>query len=322
MTHSTALELLKDARSYLSALHGSVARHDQLAANLGCGGCELRDRITAALPQLATASPAGRCANDTDGDGNCAACAHNPEAPCRQPLPDRAMPLSDTERQFLTFALDLAADRMASHGDEFGDEDEAALKRLRRVADESTVTPPPALTEEGRLRAQVEVLQQDAERDRGLAKVGARCMREGHQGLIEGGRAVIEGWRFALSTALDLGTDAPWEAIHERVKDLRRVAAEEQPAETWLTDSARIGRALIWSWDDVGVGEFGQGYRAAQAEVRALLGGERGTEQQRPVVGEQPDTQETRRGGTAFGPQEGVHGHDPFYTDPARDAAP
>lgn len=25
----------------------------------------------------------GECVNDTDGDGNCAACARNPEAPCR-----------------------------------------------------------------------------------------------------------------------------------------------------------------------------------------------------------------------------------------------
>ncbi|MFF9309968.1 hypothetical protein ACF1BS_03565 [Streptomyces sp. NPDC014748] len=47
------LDLLRDAESYLSALHGSVARHDVLAANLGCAGCELRDRIAAALPELA-----------------------------------------------------------------------------------------------------------------------------------------------------------------------------------------------------------------------------------------------------------------------------
>lgn len=100
---------------------------------------------------------------------------------------------------------------------------------LRRLADEAAVVPPPALTEEGRLRAQVEVLQQDAERDRGLAKVGARCMREGHQGLIEQGRLVLEGWRFALSTALDLGTGAPWEAIHERVKELCPAAAVSGP---------------------------------------------------------------------------------------------
>lgn len=105
---------------------------------------------------------------------------------------------------------------------------------LRRLAAEAAVVPPPALTEEGRLRAQVEVLQQDAERDRGLAKVGARCMRVGHQGLIEQGRLVLEGWRFALSTALGLGTGAPWEAIHDRAKEL---AAEAPHAET--PDEAR-----------------------------------------------------------------------------------
>ncbi|GAA4823938.1 hypothetical protein [Streptomyces ziwulingensis] len=53
---STAHVLLRDAENYLSALHGSVARHDHLAANLGCAGCELRDRIAAALPGLAAVS--------------------------------------------------------------------------------------------------------------------------------------------------------------------------------------------------------------------------------------------------------------------------
>ena len=46
---TTALALLRDAENYLSALHGSVARHDHLAANLGCAGCDLRDRIAAEL---------------------------------------------------------------------------------------------------------------------------------------------------------------------------------------------------------------------------------------------------------------------------------
>jgi hypothetical protein len=32
---------------------------------------------------------ATRCVNDTDGDGNCAACARNPQAPCRQTPGDR-----------------------------------------------------------------------------------------------------------------------------------------------------------------------------------------------------------------------------------------
>jgi len=54
MTEQTA-RLLRDAEYYLSALHGSVARHDNLAANFGCAGCELRDRIHAALAALAAA---------------------------------------------------------------------------------------------------------------------------------------------------------------------------------------------------------------------------------------------------------------------------
>ena len=45
--------------------------------------------------------------------------------------------LTGAERQFLTFALDLAADRMANRGDEFDADDEAALKSLRRMADEA-----------------------------------------------------------------------------------------------------------------------------------------------------------------------------------------
>jgi hypothetical protein len=117
----------------------------------------------------------------------------------------------------------------------------SATAELRRLAGEAPVTPPPALTEEGRLRAQVEVLQQDAERDRGLAKVGARCMREGHQGLIEQGRAVIEGHRFALSVKLGLGTGAPWDAIHERVAEL---AGEAKQDEATTVDLATLASAL------------------------------------------------------------------------------
>jgi hypothetical protein len=49
---------------------------------------------------------------------------------------DRAAVLSDTERQFLTFALDQAAEEM-SLGDGFTDEDRAALEKLRRMAGEA-----------------------------------------------------------------------------------------------------------------------------------------------------------------------------------------
>ncbi|MCM1972293.1 hypothetical protein [Streptomyces sp. G1] len=98
---------------------------------------------------------------------------------------------------------------------------------LRRLADEG-VTPPPTLTEEGRLRARVETLTQDLEQACGLAKVGARCLREGHQGQIEEGRVTLQGWQFALATALGLDMLTPWEAIHERVQELRRLADEAQ----------------------------------------------------------------------------------------------
>lgn len=49
-------------------------------------------------------------------------------------------------------------------------------------------------------------------------------------------------------------------------------ADETQQPAPWLSDSARIGRALIWSWSDIGKGAYGKGYRDAQAQVRSLLG--------------------------------------------------
>lgn len=60
--------------------------------------------------------------------------------------PSRAASLSVAERQFLTFALDLAADEMASRGDEFGAEDDAALESLRRLAAEAQQQEPEAST--------------------------------------------------------------------------------------------------------------------------------------------------------------------------------
>ncbi|MEU3826493.1 hypothetical protein AB0F36_14410 [Streptomyces sp. NPDC029080] len=57
MTEPTT-RLLRDAENYLSALHGSVARHDNLAANYGCAGCERRDKIAAELRAAAPAGPA------------------------------------------------------------------------------------------------------------------------------------------------------------------------------------------------------------------------------------------------------------------------
>lgn len=87
-------------------------------------------------------------------------------------------------------------------------------------------------------------------------------------------------------TAAMHGWDADTVAKARRYRAaVRAVVEAQQPAKPWLSDSARIGRTLIWSWTDVGEGAFREGYRAAQAEARALLGGERA------AVGEQPDTQ-------------------------------
>ncbi|MCX5522629.1 hypothetical protein OG342_07090 [Streptomyces bobili] len=72
--------------------------------------------------------------------------------------------------------------------------------------------------------------------------------------------------------------DAPAAAVSGR-------AADETAAKPWQSDSARIGRTLIWSWSEIGKGAYGEGYRAAQAEARALLGGQRGTDAEAPAVG-------------------------------------
>jgi hypothetical protein len=170
------------------------------------------DAVLAVLPSSGCLTP-----EYTDGPCHCPACdpaAHRT---------DRAAVLADVERAIR--AATGSCGYKAEDGCDFCGGVDAALDQVRRMADEG-VTPPPALTEKGRLRAQVQVLQQDAERDQGLAKVGARCMREGHQGLIESGRATVEGHRFALSVALGLGTGATWDAIHERVNELRRMADE------------------------------------------------------------------------------------------------
>jgi hypothetical protein len=42
--------------------------------------------------------------------------------------------LTASERLFLTYALELAADQMANRGDEFDENDEAALESLRTLA--------------------------------------------------------------------------------------------------------------------------------------------------------------------------------------------
>jgi hypothetical protein len=102
-TNPPADELLRRAEAYLSALHGSVARHDNLAANYGCAGCELRDQIRAAAsaPEPETTGPTAA--------------------------------LSEAEQTMLAYALDQAQERIWSEGG-FTEEDQAAVDSLRHRA--------------------------------------------------------------------------------------------------------------------------------------------------------------------------------------------
>ncbi|WP_369043439.1 hypothetical protein [Streptomyces sp. Midd1] len=71
------VDLLRRAESYLSALHGSVARHDNLAANFRCAGCELRDQITATLLVAATVPVFALTDQAADDRLRCPQCAED-----------------------------------------------------------------------------------------------------------------------------------------------------------------------------------------------------------------------------------------------------
>ncbi|MFE9372285.1 hypothetical protein ACFYM2_21295 [Streptomyces sp. NPDC006711] len=101
-----------------------------------------------ATDQAALPAPADRAA-EADTIGLCGHCGVPREshhhgyvstvaalaaAPGRITVTDWAPLLTDNERQFLTFALDQAAEEM-SLADGFTDEDEAALAKFRRMAD-------------------------------------------------------------------------------------------------------------------------------------------------------------------------------------------
>ncbi|MGD6750961.1 hypothetical protein [Streptomyces sp. BH105] len=56
------LALLRTAETYLAATHEHAARHDNLGADYTCGGCQLRERIAAALAEASvTADPCHPC---------------------------------------------------------------------------------------------------------------------------------------------------------------------------------------------------------------------------------------------------------------------
>jgi hypothetical protein len=54
------LALLRTAEAYLAATHEHASRHDNLGADLTCGGCALRERISVVLTAAASA-PADPC---------------------------------------------------------------------------------------------------------------------------------------------------------------------------------------------------------------------------------------------------------------------
>ena len=94
----------------------------------------LRDRIAEAIwerqnPGRRYADCEYRWRADADADADAVLAVLPPT--------DRAAELSEVERQFLTFALDLAAGRMAERPDEFGADDDAAMARLRGLAGEA-----------------------------------------------------------------------------------------------------------------------------------------------------------------------------------------
>ena len=135
-------------------------------------------------------------------------------------LPEQtALPLTAVERQFLTFALGLAADEMASRGSEFGEDDEAALEKLRRVAAE----------------------EQPAETQHRPVSLSTCCARCPHP----------YNWH------------ASW-------------------------GGCQFGNEV----NRCGCGAFVPGERPEPVDPRSILGID--AEPERPAVGEQPETQETR----------------------------
>lgn len=69
-------------------------RYGARIAPMGATGDDL-GRAVLAVIDAAGWPPTTRCVNDTNGDGDCAACARNPNAPCRQP----SLPLPDSETE-------------------------------------------------------------------------------------------------------------------------------------------------------------------------------------------------------------------------------
>jgi hypothetical protein len=147
MTDPTT-SLLRDVDAYLSAQHAR-GWHDQMAANLGCAGCELRDRI-AALSEQTAADPTISQSDQTalrDRIAEALADATGAEWPAQAFLTEADAVLAVLPASVSRAAvLREAADEAASAARLFPDDDECATAigalegladRLRRMADET-----------------------------------------------------------------------------------------------------------------------------------------------------------------------------------------
>ena len=129
-----AVVLLSDTESYLSALYGAVARHDHLGADLTCGGCTLRDRITAARRVLGTTSCGCPHPVDEHSVYGCAEDCACEWMPSRTP----AAPPAPADRAAVLAEVDWIVEHCPDHGCV---EPETAVchceiaDRLRRLAD-------------------------------------------------------------------------------------------------------------------------------------------------------------------------------------------
>ncbi|MFF4536587.1 hypothetical protein [Streptomyces aureus] len=134
---------------------------------------------------------------------------------------------------------------------------------------------------------------------RGTAEIRAAAFEEAAEKLagLDPAKAALAGesaWKTAAGVVRHMAVQERRMANGEQpASGSGRVADETQaePEAPWATDGARIGRTLIWSWADIGKGEFASGYRAAQEQARAFLTGPLlgAPEAQPPVVVSQPD---------------------------------
>lgn len=153
-TDQNAVDLLTRAESYLSALHGSVARHDNLAANFGCAGCELRDQIGVALAAARVSPPATRAADRAELRDRIAEALEQADyrpdmrrgdladaiMPVLPPA-DRAAILREAAQRLYTALFPAVYDDM---GQKAAEGVNRAVSELRRMADEAQQTEPEA----------------------------------------------------------------------------------------------------------------------------------------------------------------------------------